>query len=99
MPIVQQVNWILYLSTVGLRECKAAVLSLKLITIQMVCTYLPTPICAYTVGSFYSLRVHYAFGKLKKEAKASLFFFFPFGTMTTLPRRFTLSFLHIWPDE
>uniref|UniRef100_A0A3Q2CGN0 Pre-mRNA-splicing factor 38B n=1 Tax=Cyprinodon variegatus TaxID=28743 RepID=A0A3Q2CGN0_CYPVA len=26
MPIVQQVNWKLYLSTVGLRECKAAVL-------------------------------------------------------------------------
>uniref|UniRef100_A0A3P9JIG2 Pre-mRNA-splicing factor 38B n=4 Tax=Oryzias TaxID=8089 RepID=A0A3P9JIG2_ORYLA len=26
MPIVQQVNWILYLSTVGLRECKVAVL-------------------------------------------------------------------------
>lgn len=39
-------------------ECKAAVLyNIKLITIQLVCTYLPPPVCAHTVGIFILLKL------------------------------------------
>lgn len=80
MSIVQQLNWILYLSTVGcVCECKAAVLyHINLIIVQLECTYLPAPLCAYTVGNFFHIwvkTIHYAEGRLKKEAKASLSLF------------------------
>ena len=38
-------------------ECKAAVLyHIKLTTIQLVCTYLPAPVCVYTVGTCIHLK-------------------------------------------
>lgn len=76
-PLVQQVNWILYLTTVGLRECKAAVLyHIKLMITHLEYIFPPATICAYTVSILYLPKSRMLPGGNKKRSHG-FFFFLP----------------------